>query len=229
MKQFLSNIQTRKKLYILGALMLAVIIGLTGTYAWIFSQRSLQTLTEVATPSTLSITGGHADSITEIDLGNVDLTVESRSKYFIFCVTGTTNKPYNIELIHTTNIPFTYTIAKATETTDKGQIFYHANDGKTYYYERGSNQNGAYLNMDAGNKIANHDKHTATYGEYAEVQKNAEPLYWLSEDIDPTRKSGTEKFMDYYILELKWNEDLTNLKETDLIYLLAETALTSET
>ena len=96
----------------------------------------------------------------------------------------------------------------------------------------------AFLNKtNTGDRIANSSKHELTYGTYSGtyVQQYAEPVYWQAHGIRsslPETAGSEDEFVDYYILEVNWNaayraavannSDLTNDRETDIIYIIAE-------
>jgi hypothetical protein len=207
----------------------ALVFAVLGTYAWFASRRGIHTMTEVESPSLLDILGGNKTAITEIDLSGVDVS-KAGTKYFVFCVKGNKGtKNYRIELSHTTNIDFTYAVYQSAEsTTADGNVpFYYYDNGtaQTKYYTKGTQVSGSYINQVAATGIADSTQHEATYGAYSknQVQDNAEPLYWLSDSIARRSDLASDNhFYDYYVLELSWSA-LTNVKETDLVYLMAET------
>lgn len=198
------------------------------TFAWFQSQEKLQTITKVEAPSTLAIKGGNASDITAIDLSGIDLSSTEKIKYFIFCVEGSVKNPYLIELAHTTNIPFIYSINKASQNENGTFIYVDHSTGIKTNYQADEDLGCSYINKGT-NGLANNSKHNATYGTYSTVQQNAEPLYFLSPSITPTLIGESNKFCDYYILKVSWEgvtPPITNEKETDLVYLLARNATT---
>ena len=98
----------------------------------------------------------------------------------------------------------------------------------------------AFLNKDtASDRTANSTKHTLTYAEYSSshVQEYAEPVYWQAYGIRsslPETAGSDDEFCDYFILEVNWQAayqgaidsggDLSNNRETDIIYIIADTA-----
>lgn len=216
----------------------ALFAGVLYTFAWFQSREGLRTLTQVEAPSTLSIKGGNANDIIEVDLSGVDLTSAKHSAYFIFSIVGDSTSPYLIELAHTTNIPFTYKIytAKRTDSTSGGDdLFAYVDpDNNTTYYQKNTALDGGYINKDIdADTIANGSQQAATYPTtsgvaYESVQQNARPLYWLSNTIQPSELVNGN-FCDYYILMVTWNEGIQNEKETDLVYLLAQNDSTGST
>ena len=51
-------------------------------------------------------------------------------------------------------------------------------------------------------------------------QKNAEALYWQSDTL--TVIDNKDPFCDYFIIRVKWNENVQNNKETDMVYLTVQ-------
>ena len=99
----------------------------------------------------------------------------------VFCVYSQgANEKYYLQLAHTTNIGFQYTIYKASVQSD-GEISYLGNK-----YSRGEALAGKYLNVDSDSKYATNQYHETTYGNYDKVQQSAEPLYWRSDEEENT-------------------------------------------
>ena len=64
--------------------------------------------------------------------------------------------------------------------------------------------------------------HTHNYSSYDKVNEYAEPLYWQATGLPVTGQVGDVGFVDYYVLKIKWeNKNLTNNKETDMLYITA--------
>lgn len=195
---------------------------------WFTKQRRMSTLAKVKPPTALNIGAGNKEDSVYIDLGDIDVEdSQVTSKSFVFCVYSDENKgSYKLQLAHTTNIPFTYKIyfASATDDQNEATVTYVSKENtNTYYYKKVKEIQGAYLNKQADKQIANENKHNDTYGDYNNVQINAEPLYWQNTSaINPIGNQGENGFVDYYILELSWKTgNLKNDKETDMVYLTA--------
>lgn len=213
----------QKRQLILALVTTVLLAAVLGTLAWFQYTRKLQTITEVHVP-TLWL-----DNISTVDLGEIDVENAENGQYrkrYVFAVVSNEGKPFLLQLAHTTNIPFTYTIYNAVESQDVPSGDYEAAGG--VYYTVGSAVEGGYVNReDPG--LANRDYHVATYGEYTNVQKNAEPLYWKSDS--QAFAQNAKPYISYYILEVSWGSgggtNVYNTKETDLIYLMAITDGTS--
>ena len=218
----------RKRLSI-AAVCLAVTLAVSiPVVAWFTKQRKLETMAKIKSPTTLNIGAGNKEDSAYIDLGGIDVEGEETSKDFVFCVYSDSAKgDYKIQLAHTTNIDFTYTIYRADSIVDSegnnaGNVKYFSKlDNKDYYYSKGSVLVGDYLNKDNNTQLADQSKHTDTYDTYDEVQKNAEPLYWQNTSPIVPSPEGVG-FVDYYILEVSWTKgEVKNDKETDMVYLTA--------
>ncbi|MBP1536243.1 MAG: hypothetical protein ILA17_00035 [Ruminococcus sp.] len=103
------------------------------------------------------------------------------------------------------------------------------NAGQKIFFVKGDQVNGSYLNetTDNGRKIATDKYQPETYetenGTYSNVQKYAKPLYWQCSGIQSVDQSGwgTKPFFKSFILEISWNDGITNDKETDMVYISA--------
>lgn len=215
-----------KKLLPIAAVSLIVILMTSVTaYAWFTSRRRLDTITKINSPTALVIGAGAKEDSANIDMGGINVTDETGKKDFVFCVYSDESvENYKLQLAHTTNIDFGYTIYKASESVDDtggGVVYTDESNVSHYYIKDGTALAGGYLNLDTDGKTADDSLHDESYGSYGNVQKNAEPLYWqTSSAIQPTNNSGAG-FLDYYILEVSWGDNVSNNKETDIVYLTA--------
>lgn len=198
----------------------ALVLLAVPVLAWLYMQRSMETITEIKKPEILSIKAGDMQDIEKLELGTIDVSGDQKTKDVVFCVySAEPGKSYNLQLAHTTNIGFTYSIYKSSSPTEDGDITYL---GKQY--KKGELLQGGYLNLAEDQKHATNAYHDITYGEYKQVQQAAEPLYWKSkvQETLPEKKDKSEEFyVNYYILHISWDESVQNNKETDMIYLMA--------
>lgn len=202
----------------------ALVLLAVPVLAWLYMQRSMETITEIKEPEILSIKAGDMQDIEQLELGTIDVSGDQKTKDVVFCVySAEPGKNYYLQLAHTTNIGFTYSIYKSSSPTKGGDI-----TGDITYlgkqYKKGELLQGGYLNLAEDKKHATKDYHNITYGEYNEVQQAAEPLYWRSkvQETLPEEKDASEEFyVNYYILRISWDETVQNNKETDMIYLMA--------
>lgn len=212
----------RKKRAIAAVVVAALALVVLPVFAWLYMQRSMETITKVNMPYALLIGAGDAKPIQQLQLSNIDVSA-SKSKDVVFCVySERPSKSYDLQLAHTTNIGFTYEIYTATladsNASSENVVSYL---GKQY--KKGNLLVGSYLNKDGNSDNATNTYHGITYGEYSSVQKSAEPLYWktTNQETLPEKKDDTTYYVNYYILHIFWDENVQNNKETDMIYLMA--------
>ena len=216
----------QKNRAIFAAVLAALALLAVPVLAWLYMQRSMETITKINMPNALLIGAGDAKPIQQLELGNIDVSETSNYKDVVFCVYS--EKPgimYYLQLAHTTNIGFNYEIYKAELSPQDGELSYL---GKNY--KKGNLLNGAYLNKESNTDYATDKYHAITYpdsngnqtGSYDKVQTSAEPLYWKSTEVEvlPNEKDDTGYYVTYYILRIKWDENVKNNKETDMIYIM---------
>ena len=122
-------------------------------------------------------------------------------------------------------------------------------DGNTYYYPYPTSNSsdkkqgnvtvkGVFLNAknNGGHTIGDGEEkidgsttfHAHNYENYGHVNQYAEPLYWQVKGLPVTGKVGDVGFVDYYVLKIKWaGKNLTNNKETDMLYITARKSIES--
>ena len=207
----------RKKRVILAVAAAVLALLVIPVVAWLYIQRSMETMTKINEPHMLSIKAGDMQDIEQLELGTIDVSGEQKYKDVVFCVYCDKKAEYYLPLAHTTNIGFTYEIYEAT--INKGDISYL---GKNY--EKDDPLVGSYLNKGTDG-YATQKYHGETYKEYESeyVQKSAEPLYWRStlRETLPAKPNSGEYCVNYYILHISWDKEVQNNKETDMIYIMA--------
>ena len=217
-----STLSVRKRRAVISVIIAALLLLTIPVLAWFYRQRSMETMTQINLPYALRIGAGNTQPIQQLELSNIDV---SKKKYedVVFCVYSQgANEKYYLQLAHTTNIGFHYTIYKASVRQD-GKISYLGNQ-----YSKGEELAGKYLNIDstkkyATNQYATNQYHQTTYGDYNNVQQSAEPLYWRSDEQEtlPGEANANTLYVNYYILRISWDDTVQNNKETDMIYLMA--------
>ena len=213
----------RKKRAILAVIAAALALLVIPVFAWLYMQRSMETITKVNMPYALLIGAGDAKPIQQLELSNIDVSGTQKYKDVVFCVySEKQSKSYYLQLAHTTNIGFEYEIYKASrpaagESSEKVVSYL----GK--HYIKGELLACSYLNKAKNSDNATDTYHGITYGEYKNVQNSAEPLYWKTADQEklPEKEDDTKYYVNYYILRISWDENVQNNKETDMIYLMA--------
>ena len=215
-KQDRRKLFRRKKKAVLAVIAAALALLVLPVMAWLYMQRSMETITKINMPA-LFIGAGDAKPIQELELSNIDVSAEQKYKDIVFCVYST--KPgleYDIQLAHTTNIGFTYEIYKASLAPSDGDVSY-----LNERYTKGDKLRGSYLNK-GNNGYADSTYHETTYAQYNNVQAAAEPLYWRTTDKETLPDSGHNgNYINYYILHISWDEKVQDNKETDMVYLMA--------
>ena len=212
-----STLSVRKRRAVISVIIAALLLLTIPVLAWFYRQRSMETMTQINLPYALRIGAGNTQPIQQLELSNIDV---SKKKYedVVFCVYSQgANEKYYLQLAHTTNIGFQYTIYKAS-VNQGGEISYLGNQ-----YSKGEELAGKYLNIDSTKKYATNQYHQTTYGDYNNVQQSAEPLYWRSDEQEtlPEEANANTLYVNYYILRISWDDTVQNNKETDMIYLMA--------
>ena len=215
-KQDRKKLSRRKKKAVLAVMVSVLALLVMPVMAWLYMQRSMETVTKINMPA-LFIGAGDAKPIQELELSNIDVSAEQKYKDIVFCVYSTKpGQSYNIQLAHTTNIGFTYTIYKASLAHLDGEVSYLKER-----YKKGNELAGKYLNKD-DNGYATNKYHETTYDTYTNVQAAAEPLYWRTTDKEMLPGSvHNGNYINYYILHISWDKDVQDNKETDMVYLMA--------
>ncbi|SFW32788.1 hypothetical protein [Ruminococcus flavefaciens] len=84
------------------------------TYAWFNRQHKIARMQEVVPPNTIFLSAAHRKAEINFQLGEVNTSATASHKDYVFSVSGAGVPYYLLELAHTTNNPFTYTIYPAT-------------------------------------------------------------------------------------------------------------------
>ncbi|MDD6082122.1 MAG: hypothetical protein PUB89_04640 [Oscillospiraceae bacterium] len=249
----IKNLKGRQKTeFIIAASLTAVLLVSFPAYAWFSYSRNLETLTKIKEPGGIIIRAGKsdasakdADPIVNFEMKEIDIEdiADGKSAQYVFSVkTGEYNSKYHLLLAHTTNIPFSYSIYQASNTTNPEQedcIAYHPKDdtGKITYYKKDSIINLLPLNYDNGQygrAIAKKKDvyYDSTYENGDNPEIYAVPVYLQTKDSQKHSESAADSY-DYYILEIKWDSNAAgneafekwntaiNNKETDIIYITA--------
>ena len=142
--------------FIAASALSAVFLISLPTYAWFASSKNLETITKIRQPGNIIIRSGksiredEADPIVNFEMKDIDIeaiATSGKPQRFVFSVypgDSSFTFPYNLQIAHTTNIPFTYKIYKAdapdtTGWTDEQKAELTAykaiNGGNTKYYQ----------------------------------------------------------------------------------------------
>ena len=156
------------------------------------------------------------------------------TKQIVFCVSnrdpfpnnditsnaGGSDFGYQLELIHTENLPATYKMCEVVLIPAEQKL-------ATDYEINGSvwRDIGAISGVDISDNVANE-----LFGDQEDVLNQGKYLYFEKDSngelLHLSSPTGIGYERDYYFLEISWNTDLTDispyLKETDLIYIVVK-------
>lgn len=228
---------------------IVLIIGLS--LSWFVGSKSLSTVGKIQTPAQLKIMGPNQTSIEPIeisydesrgDVKNSNGTVTVRRA---FCVQSDNGDPaaggqaFELQVANTTNITgLTINVYRVTvndPSNTSGTVV--GLDGLNQPYswsKKGTPIEFAFINSaDGKSALAKElEANDPTYGSYAKVQKNARPLYryqkFAESGLDGWN-GNTANAATNFIIECTWNPDVvtvngktvSNVKETDMVYLIA--------
>ncbi|SEP91021.1 hypothetical protein SAMN02910289_00865 [Lachnospiraceae bacterium RM5] len=205
LKEKFNSLQKSKKIQLIIAVLLTVAVLIAApTLAWFSYQRQIATMAKINSPAKLTIKSGHDEDIIQFEMNGINVGSDnsSGSEYFVFCVEGEDIATYNLQIAHTTNIPFIYTLHKAHESAS-GTVDYEGADGTIYHYalaeqffdnstyaSRGVY--GGYINdsENSNRTIADNNYTEKSYdiadynvlGDGTHVQRYAEPIYWQTKE-----------------------------------------------
>lgn len=243
--------QTLAVLVLLAAIVL--IIGLS--LSWFVGSKSLSTVGKIQTPAQLKVLGPNQTSIEPIEISydesRGDVTDDNGNVTIrrAFCVQSDNDEnpsaggqEFELQVANTTNIAgLTINVYHVTvnDSGDKsGTVIGLDGLNRPYSWsEKGSPISFTFINSaDETNSLAKElSANDPTYGEYANVQKNARPLYRYHkfekkelDDYDETTQKANAA--TNFIIECTWNPGVvtnadgtkvSNVKETDMVYLIA--------
>lgn len=244
----------RKKAIIISAIMASSLIIIGITVAWFYQQQKAASLTKIAPPGEIIISGVHGSQLDQIDLsysnGDIDenriVTVRN-----VICVDSAA-KNIRLKLAHTTNVEnLSFRIYPATETTsqpgsgeyvkgsDSGTDYYYTFDPKTGYTTKRLSDAGDKMTLmkclnpaedNSGLAKQDGDYHDNTYGNNeTRVQNQAEPLYWRSDvaySLPLNSKTDLNEHIKYehYGYFVLEASWQEQNKETDIVYVTADGA-----
>lgn len=220
---------------------LSLLIGLA--MAWYTDQYRLASIAKIHPLTYISILAPGDSVIQSIDLSydksevtNGHVTIK---RPFVVRSNG---EKIDLCIAHTTNISgLRIKLYEALDNGEQGKAYLAGitEKGLPYYWNKKSEedifQTGNYVNdkKDEVNGIADLDSafnetfQLTNSDVYKNVQKNARPLYWVKKEYAGSRRAGdTEYYYVNFILELSWAE---TDKETDILYIIAETSETTGT
>lgn len=207
-------------------------------YAWFAYQDRIEALAKIKEPPSINLASGGDDPALYITLENIDVSV-GNEKYIIFSIEPGKYSAYDIQLTHTTNIPFTYQLFRVKED-EYGTIEYtdHTRninvDETELKYSIITGATGTTLgevtltninpdNSSTGRVLGDEDGLSASRKNYIagsdDVNQYVEPLYsvarripQLGDDVD----GNSDR--DYFAIKITWTPGDINMRETDTGY-----------
>ena len=195
------------------------------TYAWFAIQDRIETFTKIKEPPSINLASGGADPALYITLENIDINTTNHEKYVLFSVEPGKYSAYDIQLTHTTNIPFTYELYRVRQD-ENGDIEYidhsiDVNGGETELHysiitTAAGTTNGKVnltdINQDDGsiNRILGDEDELSLYNRtnYAlsdEVNQYVEPIYSVARRIPQlTSSDDGSSDRDYFAIKISW-------------------------
>ena len=200
MVRILKSVKSKKIQLIISILLTMMVVIAFPVLAWFTSERKVATVAKVNTPAKLTIRSGASEDIIQFKIAGINVGdgAEPGYKDYVFCVEGEDVSNYRIQIAHTTNINFTYTLYKAyTNNSGEGGVEYIDESGNTKYYickeefsssDTSSKLYGHYINLKDGTftgnrKLADDGYVRQSYESGDVIQQYAEPLYWQTGTI----------------------------------------------
>ncbi len=212
------------KLQLLTALICTAAIPV---YAWFAYQDRIEAFTRVKEPPSINLASGGDDSALYITLENIDVNSEGHEKWVVFSVEPGKYPAYDIQLSHTTNIPFTYQLYRVSET-ENGAIKYidHtrvSGEETELKYDVMTSAAGSTEGMVALQDINSDDGHTGrtlgdetklvpldrvNYAQTDKVNQYVRPLYSVARNIPQlnVNEDGSSG-RDYFAIKITWEID----------------------
>ena len=232
LKKKFSKLSTGKKVQaIIASVFTLALLIILPVYAWFALGGKLEAFTKIKEPDNLDIRAGHYDNVQYFNLNDIDIEkiagengVQTPHMVVFSVSAGDYKIPYQLQLAHTTNIPFKYRIYRAKEWDSAHKpanpdVTYISeplkNQGATeedytfYYTKVGDAIDLAAINADNSSlgtygrtlALGGGTYYDKTYDDGDEPEVYAVPIYEQSGEIryDPTSDH------DYFILEISWD------------------------
>lgn len=239
MKKIIEKI---KKLSLAVKIQLAIAIVFTisiPVLAWFAYQDRIEALSKIKKPPSINLASGGEDPAIYISLENIDVNTPNHEQYVLFSIEPGKYSAYDIQLTHTTNIPFTYQLFRVKEDSENGTIEYtdHTRtEGtetslkysimteQTDVVTTAGEVNLSTINPDTltttrtigneGSLPANHKNYLGT----DEVNQYVKPLYHVARRI-PQLTGGVDgsDSRDYFAIKITWQVD-NNIAEDNARY-----------
>lgn len=187
-KNHYAKLPKKQRIQLCIAIVLTVmVICSIPAYAWFARQRTMAVMASINAPYTLYLGAGNQESIIYFDMSSIDVgDVGITHKDYLFSVQGSWDiTDYYMQLAHTTNIPFRYTIYRVGTNDIRDAAGYNALSeplqGTTVSYTAHSSNGGVEkgeIRYYTYRKSAVYDSSTNLYGkvmdanDYVNIQNN---------------------------------------------------------
>ena len=234
-------IETIKKLSFAVKVQLIIAILCTmavPAFAWFVYQDRIETFSKIKEPPSINLASGGDDPALYISLENIDVS-KSTVKYIVFSVEPGKYSAYDIQLSHTTNIPFTYELYRIQED-ENGMIEYidHTRDVNaeetTIKYKIMTMPEGTAA-WKVELKDINPDEKTTgrtlgvendlnkynrkNYADTDNVNQYVKPIYSVARRIPQLNENEDgSSARDYFAIKLTWTQGANNLTESNANY-----------
>lgn len=250
---------SRKIQFIIAMICSLAILIAVPVYAWFSYHNRIEAMTKVNEPPSLNLASGAEDPIQYFELKNIDVENPTTRiddgkggyyKDFVFSVEPGKITQYDLQLTHTTNIPFTYELLRLKKD-ENGTILYTSYENVTTKYsvlkdtdsdikqeiELTDLNQSSTTDRVLGDEDMLNQYNRKNYNTDDNVNDFVKPLYSVSRNIIKNDLSvdGSDD-RDYFTLRVHWKtsnsaDDSTywnyafNNKETDIIYISAQASI----
>lgn len=207
------------------------------TLAWLMNRYRLSSIGKIHPPTYISILAPGDTEMQAIDLSYDKSEVhDGRVELKRPIVIRSESEKYDLCIAHTTNISgLTISLYEANANGSEGNAYLAGitEKGTPYYWNKKNDTNlfdeNGYVNKEQTEErvaLSAGEAHNETFRlsentAYNNVQKYAEPLYWVKSGCTGAKRDPDDgNYYTNYILEITWNE---TDKETDILYVIAQT------
>ena len=248
--------ENRKKIFAVLVLVAAIILIIGLCLSWFVNSKSLSTVGKIQSPGQLKVLGPNQVGTEPIEISYDESRGDEKDNKGnvtirrAFCVQSNDEKnspgkggqPFELQVANTTNIQglqinvYHVTVNQSDDTN--GDVV--GLDGLNHPYSWSIRDKinpiiFSYINLDENSGIAQipaDSDSDPTFDKYQMVQKNARPLYrshsFTSDQLDHDSASSVANDATNFIIECTWNaDDQDNIKETDMVYLIARRSSSS--
>lgn len=224
----------------------ALMVGLTT--AWFTNQYRLSSIGKIHPTAYISILAPGDTGMQAIDLSYDKSEVHNgRVELKRPFVIRSESAAYDLCIAHTTNISgLTIKLYEAVNNGSEGNAYLAGitEKGTPYYWNKKNDTDlfdvNGYVNQSSTESrvaLSAGEAHNQTFRiteteAYDNIQKYAEPLYWVKKDCTAAQRipndrdynANDKNYYTNYILEITWDE---TDKETDILYVIAQTSSNS--